>query len=56
MLLSSQVAQVAAKTLGIPIELIRIKPTNTLISPNDFTTGGSTTSELCCKVGLEFKC
>ena len=45
-----QVAQVAAKTLGVPLDYIKIKPTNTLIGPNDVTTGGSITSELCCLV------
>ena len=45
-----QVAQVAAKTLGVPLDLIKVKPTNTLIGPNDITTGGSVTSELCCLV------
>ena len=45
-----QVAQVAAKILGIPLDFITVKPTNTLIGPNDITTGGSITSELCCLV------
>ncbi len=43
-------AQVTAKTLGVPIDQVKIRPPNTLISPNDMTTGGSITSELCCKV------
>ena len=45
-----QVAQVAAKTLGIPMALIKIKPTNTLVNANDSVTGGSITSELVCQV------
>lgn len=43
-------AQVAARILGVPLDYIKIKPTNTLIGPNDMTTGGSITSELCCLV------
>lgn len=46
--INTKVAQVAAKMLGIPVDSIKIKPTNTLIGPNDVTTGGSITSELCC--------
>jgi len=45
-----QVAQVAAKTLGIPIELVKVKPSNTLTNPNGQATGGSITSELNCLV------
>ncbi|CAI8020059.1 Xanthine dehydrogenase/oxidase [Geodia barretti] len=46
--INTKVAQVAAKTLGIPLDTISVKPSNTLIGPNDITTGGSITSELCC--------
>ena len=45
-----QVAQVAAKTLGIPLEMVKVKPSMTLTNPNGQTTGGSTTSELNCLV------
>lgn len=45
-----QVAQVAAKTLGIPLEMVKVKPSNTLTNPNGQTTGGSTTSEMNCLV------
>ena len=45
-----QVAQVAAKTLGIPLEMIKVKPSMTLTNPNGLTTGGSITSELNCLV------
>ena len=48
--LSTQVAQVAAKTLGISIELVKVKPSNTLTNPNGQATGGSITSELNCLV------
>ena len=45
-----QVAQVAAKTLGISIDMIKIKPSNSLTNPNGMTTGGSISSELACLV------
>ena len=45
-----QVAQVAAKTLGIPLEMVKVKPSNTLTNPNGEATGGSTTSEMNCLV------
>ena len=45
-----QVAQVAAKTLGIPLEMIKVKPSMTLTNPNGLTTGGSITSEMNCFV------
>ena len=51
---SLQVAQVAAKTLGIPIEMIKVKPSMTLTNPNGITTGGSITSELNCFVSYRF--
>ena len=47
---SPQVAQVASKVLGVPLELIKIKPTDTLLSPNGVWTGASITSELNCLV------
>ena len=45
-----QVAQVAAKMLGIPIDLVRILPTNSMTNPNGHKTGGSVTSESNCQV------
>lgn len=47
--INTKVVQVAAKTLGIPMELIKIKPTNTLVNANDAVTGGSLTSEVVCQ-------
>ena len=41
-----QVAQAAARTLGVPIDYISVKPSNSLTGPNSFSTGSSTTSEL----------
>ncbi|CAL7942348.1 unnamed protein product [Xylocopa violacea] len=46
--INTKVAQVAAHTLGIDLSLVTVKPTNNLTSPNNYTTGGSITSETCC--------
>ena len=43
-------AQVAAKELGIPLDYVKILPTNVLTNPNGTATGGSTTSEINCQV------
>ena len=46
-----KVAQVAAHILGVDLSLINIRPTADHQNANSSTTGGSTTSELCCLVG-----
>ena len=46
----TQVSQVVAKTLGVPLNLVKVKPTNVVIGPNSSQTSGSITSELNCKV------
>uniref|UniRef100_A0A182S7D9 Indole-3-acetaldehyde oxidase n=1 Tax=Anopheles maculatus TaxID=74869 RepID=A0A182S7D9_9DIPT len=46
--INTKAAQVAAFTLGIPLEKISIKPTNSMTSPNAVMTGGSMTSEVVC--------
>ena len=48
----TKVCQVAALTLGVPMERVKIKPCSTLTSPNSVSTGGSITSELSCLVRL----
>ncbi|XP_048577165.1 xanthine dehydrogenase/oxidase isoform X2 [Nematostella vectensis] len=48
-----KVAQVAARTLGIPMEKVTIKQNTTHVSPNGSITGGSITSDLCCKGTME---
>lgn len=48
----TKVAQCVAFEFGIPIETISVKNTNNLVNPNILWTGGSVTSELCCKVSL----
>jgi len=44
------VAQTVAHTLQIPLEKIKIRPSNTFVGCNAFVTGGSTGSEICCGV------
>ncbi|KAF5284774.1 hypothetical protein FQA39_LY04499 [Lamprigera yunnana] len=46
--INTKVAQVCAHSLGIPLESVSIKPSNSIISPNAFVTGGSFTSEAIC--------
>ena len=48
--INTKVAQTVAKELGIPMENIVVKPSDTLTSPNNCVTGGSTTSEVTCSV------
>ena len=43
-----QVAQVCARELGVPLELVSVKPNNNLVNPNGVVTGGSVGSEMCC--------
>ncbi|KAL4225425.1 hypothetical protein ACF0H5_016115 [Mactra antiquata] len=45
----NKVAQIVAYKLGIPVDKVSIAPVDTLVSPNVAATGGSTTSEECCK-------
>ncbi|KAL9979239.1 hypothetical protein ACROYT_G016871 [Oculina patagonica] len=49
--INTKVAQVAAYKLKCPLDIIAIKPTTAFNNPNSAATGGSITSELCCKVG-----
>lgn len=48
-----KVTQVCAHMLKIPMEMISIKPSNTLTSPNNMMSGGSITSEACCYATME---
>ena len=48
--INTKVAQTVAKELGVPMEMVVVKPVDTLVSPNSTITGGSTTSELTCHV------
>ena len=37
-----------ARKLSIPLESVKVKPTNNLVAPNNSTTGGSMGSECVC--------
>ena len=50
--INTKVAQVIAKTLGVPIEKVFVRPTNDLIGANSAFTGSSTTSEVVCFVSV----
>ncbi|XP_073981126.1 uncharacterized protein isoform X3 [Rhodnius prolixus] len=43
--LNTKVAQVAAYTLGIDLDKVKVDPSMTIISPNTYATGGSTASD-----------
>lgn len=45
---NTKVAQVCAHTLKIPLNLVSVKPSNNLVTPNAVVSGGSITSETCC--------
>ncbi|XP_077297593.1 uncharacterized protein LOC143919252 [Arctopsyche grandis] len=46
--LNTKVAQVCAHILGIPLETVAVKPSNSLVAPNAMVSGGSSASEVCC--------
>ena len=43
-----------AYELGIPMDKLKVKATNSMISANSATTGGSITSENCCEVYIDY--
>ena len=45
--INTKIVQVAAHLLGIPVEKIEIKENNTIITPNNYASGGSVTTESC---------
>jgi xanthine dehydrogenase molybdopterin-binding subunit B len=51
-----QAAQVCAYELGIPVDVIKVKATNTLTAAGSCFTGSSVTSELVAKVCLLHHC
>eukprot|EP00095_Tigriopus_kingsejongensis_P005797 maker-scaffold88_size394946-snap-gene-2.26 protein:Tk05797 transcript:maker-scaffold88_size394946-snap-gene-2.26-mRNA-1 annotation:"hypothetical protein DAPPUDRAFT_313254" len=53
--INTKVAQVVARELDIPVDLIKVKPTCNLIAPNNSVTGGSMGSE-CCASAAELAC
>jgi len=44
---------VVAHTLNIDLELVSVKPSNNLTSPNGIVSGGSIASEACAYVSIE---
>ncbi|XP_050301532.1 xanthine dehydrogenase/oxidase-like [Anthonomus grandis grandis] len=46
--INTKAAQVCAYKLGIPVSMVSIKPSNNLVAPNSFATGGSFASESIC--------
>lgn len=48
--INTKIVQVASKTLGIPMDCIKIKPTNSLCTANSFYSGGSRTTDMNCFV------
>ncbi len=48
--INTKVAQVVAKELGISMDMIKVKPANNHMGPNDCVTGGSFGSEICASV------
>lgn len=52
--INTKVAQTVAKQLNVPVEMVVVKPSETLTSPNNIVTGGSTTSEATCNVSNGF--
>ena len=51
--LNTKVAQTVAKELGIPMDMILVKPNDSFIAPNNVGTGGSVTSEMVCVVSIK---
>ena len=44
--------QVCAAKFGIPMAMVNVVPTGTVVTANSQSTGGSITSEICCHVSL----
>ncbi|XP_061428611.1 LOW QUALITY PROTEIN: xanthine dehydrogenase-like [Lethenteron reissneri] len=53
--INTKVAQVCAFELGVPVDIVSVKPTTTLCSPNAQATGGSVSSEINC-MGIQKCC
>ncbi|XP_052766428.1 xanthine dehydrogenase-like [Mya arenaria] len=51
--INTKVAQVVAYELGVPVDMVSVKPTDSTVAANNATTGGSTTSEGCCRAAIE---
>ncbi|XP_018360425.1 PREDICTED: xanthine dehydrogenase/oxidase-like [Trachymyrmex cornetzi] len=51
--INTKIAQIAARTLGIDIQLISVKQSNNLTAPNKSTTGHSITTETCAYTSIQ---
>nr|CAD7596424.1 unnamed protein product [Timema genevievae] len=51
--INTKVAQVCAHTLGIPLDLVSIQPSNSVVAANGDSTAGSVTSDTCCYATIE---
>lgn len=51
-----QVAQVVAYTLGVPLEQVVVKASDTMVGANSFVTGGSFGTDLCAHVSARRAC
>lgn len=52
---NTKVVQVAAATLGIPVDKVRVKPTNNLATANSTVSGGSLASDSASVVSICIK-
>ncbi|KAF2895406.1 hypothetical protein ILUMI_10770 [Ignelater luminosus] len=50
--INTKVAQVCAYALGISLDMVSVKASSNFVSPNNFTTGASITSEKVCYATL----
>lgn len=46
--MNTKVSQIAAYSLGIPVEYIRVKPSNNVVGANAFVSGATVSSESVC--------
>nr|CAD7202177.1 unnamed protein product [Timema douglasi] len=51
--INTKVAQVCAHTLRIPLDLVSIQPSNSVVAANGDSTAGSVTSDTCCYATIE---
>lgn len=51
--LYTKVAQGVAYVLGIPVDMIKVRPNQSIISPNNIVSGGSVASEAAMKAAIE---
>ncbi|KAH9519992.1 hypothetical protein Btru_071424 [Bulinus truncatus] len=51
--LYTKVAQGVAHTLGVPVDSIKVRPNQTIITPNNVVSGGSVASETSMQAAIE---